>query len=164
MSSLYFIVNRFGSMIPLVKPLEIRNFESSSYQALGACFYPYRASLRRMSVGEEDLLTREVPSLKNSLYNRDQKRRSNSCCDGIVGTRPEVSLATDVSDISLISSNLSDGVNLQPCSLVHAVANASAQKNKGSLEADNIHRAASTRVRFRLLTMPLCSGVRGVEV
>ncbi|GKE24975.1 hypothetical protein Tco_1436487, partial [Tanacetum coccineum] len=32
----------------------------------------------------------------------------------------------------------------------HAVAIASTQKNKGSLEADNIVQAASTRVRFRL--------------
>ncbi|GKF23605.1 hypothetical protein Tco_0075927, partial [Tanacetum coccineum] len=47
MSSLYLIVNRVGSMVPLVKPLDIRNFESSSYHALGACFNPYRAFLRR---------------------------------------------------------------------------------------------------------------------
>ncbi|GJW56043.1 putative germin-like protein [Tanacetum coccineum] len=49
MSSLYLIVNRVGSMVPLVKPLDIRNFESSSYHALGACFNPYRAFLRRES-------------------------------------------------------------------------------------------------------------------
>ncbi|GKG09275.1 hypothetical protein Tco_0338021, partial [Tanacetum coccineum] len=48
MSSPYFIVNRVESMIPLVKPLEVKNFDkSSSYQALGACFNPYRAFLRR---------------------------------------------------------------------------------------------------------------------
>ncbi|GJZ23257.1 putative reverse transcriptase domain-containing protein [Tanacetum coccineum] len=46
----------------------------------------------------------------------------------------------------------------------HAVAIPSAQKNKGSLEAESIVRAASTRVRFRRSTMPLCSGVPGVEV
>ncbi|GKF98848.1 hypothetical protein Tco_0297631, partial [Tanacetum coccineum] len=46
----------------------------------------------------------------------------------------------------------------------HAVAIASAQKNKGSLEAESIVRAASTKVRFRLLTTPFCSGVQGVEV
>ncbi|GKG29372.1 hypothetical protein Tco_0416737, partial [Tanacetum coccineum] len=39
-----------------------------------------------------------------------------------------------------------------------------AQKNKGSLEAESIVQAASTRVRFRLSTTPFCSGVRGVEV
>ncbi|GJW26834.1 hypothetical protein Tco_0040645 [Tanacetum coccineum] len=37
-----------------------------------------------LSVGEEDLLTREVPSLKNSSY-KGPKRRSNSCCDGNSG-------------------------------------------------------------------------------
>ncbi|GKF06606.1 hypothetical protein Tco_0037274, partial [Tanacetum coccineum] len=63
------------------------------------------SSLAESSMGEEDLLTREAPSLKNSSY-KGPKRRSNSCCDGTDGTRPEVSLATDVSDISLISSNL----------------------------------------------------------
>ncbi|GKA50770.1 hypothetical protein Tco_0743843 [Tanacetum coccineum] len=42
--------------------------------------------------------------------------------------------------------------------------NSSTQKNKGSLEAERIVRAASTRVRFRLLTKLFCSGVRGVEV
>ncbi|GJT86099.1 hypothetical protein Tco_1067816 [Tanacetum coccineum] len=36
-----------------------------------------------LSMGEEDLLTREVPSLKNSSY-KGPKRRSNSCCDGTV--------------------------------------------------------------------------------
>ncbi|GJR02352.1 hypothetical protein Tco_1434308 [Tanacetum coccineum] len=48
MSSLYIIVNRVGSMVPLVEPLDIRKFESSSYHALGACFNPYRAFLRRL--------------------------------------------------------------------------------------------------------------------
>ncbi|GKC84394.1 hypothetical protein Tco_1140111 [Tanacetum coccineum] len=69
--------------------------------------------------------------------------------------RPEVSLSTDVADISLISSNIR---------LYHAVAIASAQKNKESLEAESIVRAASIRVRFCLSTMPFCSGVRGVDV
>ncbi|GJT30008.1 hypothetical protein Tco_0910283 [Tanacetum coccineum] len=46
----------------------------------------------------------------------------------------------------------------------HAVAITSAQKNKGSLEAESIVRAASTRVRFRLSTTPFYSGVRGVDV
>ncbi|GKG18343.1 hypothetical protein Tco_0372641, partial [Tanacetum coccineum] len=46
----------------------------------------------------------------------------------------------------------------------HAVSNASAQNDNGSLEAESIVRAASTRVRFRLSTTPFCSGVRGVEV
>ncbi|GJS15475.1 ribonuclease H-like domain-containing protein [Tanacetum coccineum] len=43
-------------MVPLVKPLDIRKFESSSYHALGACFNPYRAFLRG----------REVKRLKRS--------------------------------------------------------------------------------------------------
>ncbi|GJY07412.1 hypothetical protein Tco_0464577 [Tanacetum coccineum] len=30
-----------GSIVPLVKPLDIKKLESSSYQALGACFNPY---------------------------------------------------------------------------------------------------------------------------
>ncbi|GJT54813.1 hypothetical protein Tco_0989867 [Tanacetum coccineum] len=34
-------------------------------------------------VGEEDLLTLEVPILKDSSY-KVQKRKSNSCCDGAV--------------------------------------------------------------------------------
>ncbi|GJY81509.1 hypothetical protein Tco_0494260, partial [Tanacetum coccineum] len=36
-----------------------------------------------LSVGEEELLTLEVPALKNSSY-KGPKRRSNSCCDGTV--------------------------------------------------------------------------------
>ncbi|GJR16100.1 hypothetical protein Tco_0798752 [Tanacetum coccineum] len=47
MSSPYLIKNGVGSMVPLVRPLDIRKFESSSYQALGARFNPYRAFLRR---------------------------------------------------------------------------------------------------------------------
>nr|GEW27919.1 reverse transcriptase domain-containing protein [Tanacetum cinerariifolium] len=46
MSSSYLIVKRVGSMVPLVKPLDARNFESSSYHALRACFNPYRAFSR----------------------------------------------------------------------------------------------------------------------
>nr|GEX77196.1 hypothetical protein [Tanacetum cinerariifolium] len=38
-----------------------------------------------------------------------------------------------------------------------------ALKNKESLEAESIVRAASTRVRFHLLTTPFCSGVQRVE-
>ncbi|GJW05015.1 hypothetical protein Tco_1563871 [Tanacetum coccineum] len=45
MSSPYLIVNRVGSIVPLVKPLDIRKFKSSSYQALGACFNPYLCDL-----------------------------------------------------------------------------------------------------------------------
>ncbi|GJV61376.1 hypothetical protein Tco_1467476 [Tanacetum coccineum] len=40
-------------------------------------------------------------------------------------------------------------------SSLHAVATASAQNDNGSLEAESIVRAASTRVRFRLSTTPL---------
>ncbi|GKF41787.1 hypothetical protein Tco_0125129, partial [Tanacetum coccineum] len=36
MSSPYLIVNSVGSIVPLEEPLDIKNFESSSYQALGA--------------------------------------------------------------------------------------------------------------------------------
>ncbi|GJU41979.1 hypothetical protein Tco_1194936 [Tanacetum coccineum] len=46
----------------------------------------------------------------------------------------------------------------------HAVAIASVQKNKGSLEAESIVRAASTRVRFHLSKTPFCLGVRGIDV
>ncbi|GKG11147.1 hypothetical protein Tco_0342547, partial [Tanacetum coccineum] len=37
----------------------------------------------KVSVGEDDLLIREVPSLKNSSY-KGPKRRSNSFCYGAV--------------------------------------------------------------------------------
>ncbi|GKF18130.1 hypothetical protein Tco_0063048, partial [Tanacetum coccineum] len=109
--------------------------------------------------GEEVLLTLEVPTVKNSSY-KGPKRRSNSCCDGAVvyaegetlrsygaglelsmsdafcywGTRPEVLLSTYVSVISLISSNLICATK----DVKHAVTIASAQKNKGSLEAESI--------------------------
>nr|GEU39669.1 uncharacterized mitochondrial protein AtMg00810-like [Tanacetum cinerariifolium] len=36
-----------------------------------------------MSMGEEDLLTLDVPALKNSSY-KGPNRRSNSCCDGTI--------------------------------------------------------------------------------
>ncbi|GJW02834.1 hypothetical protein Tco_1561690 [Tanacetum coccineum] len=48
MFSPYLIVNRVGSIVPLVKPLDIKKFESTSYHALGACFNPYRGYLRRV--------------------------------------------------------------------------------------------------------------------
>ncbi|GJU22282.1 hypothetical protein Tco_1155624 [Tanacetum coccineum] len=46
----------------------------------------------------------------------------------------------------------------------HAVATDSAQNDNGSLEAESIVRAASTRVRFHLSTTPFCSDVQGVEI
>ncbi|GKF35497.1 hypothetical protein Tco_0112255, partial [Tanacetum coccineum] len=46
----------------------------------------------------------------------------------------------------------------------HAVATALAQNDNGSLEAESIVQAASTRVRFHLSSTPFCLGVRGVEV
>ncbi|GKD27106.1 hypothetical protein Tco_1233320, partial [Tanacetum coccineum] len=39
--------------------------------------------IEELSVGEEDLLTREGLALKNSSY-KGPKRRSNSCCDGAI--------------------------------------------------------------------------------
>ncbi|GKD70453.1 hypothetical protein Tco_1324543 [Tanacetum coccineum] len=41
------------------------------------------SSCLELSVGEEELLTLEVPALKNSSY-RGPNRRSNSCCDRTV--------------------------------------------------------------------------------
>nr|GEX20267.1 hypothetical protein [Tanacetum cinerariifolium] len=57
-----------------------------------------------LSLGEEDLLTLDVPALKNSSY-KGPNRRSNSCCDGtdvspfVVGGR-----ATEVSETEPIVS------------------------------------------------------------
>ncbi|GJW39651.1 hypothetical protein Tco_0065496 [Tanacetum coccineum] len=39
--------SKVGTIVPLKKPLDIRKFDSSSYQALGACFNPYKAFLRK---------------------------------------------------------------------------------------------------------------------
>ncbi|GKA19393.1 hypothetical protein Tco_0699308 [Tanacetum coccineum] len=89
-------------------------------------------------------------------------------------TRPEVIINRCLYHLfDFIKLNMY-GFNYQSASLVvnsislrlsgHAVAITSTQKNKGSLEAESIVRAASTRVRFRLLTMPFCSVVRGVDV
>ena len=36
------LVNKVVSTLPLTKPSERRNVESLSYQALGACFKPYK--------------------------------------------------------------------------------------------------------------------------
>ncbi|GJU46923.1 putative reverse transcriptase domain-containing protein [Tanacetum coccineum] len=41
-------LDKVGSIVPLVKPLDIRKLESSSYQALRACFNPYKAFLRSL--------------------------------------------------------------------------------------------------------------------
>ncbi|GJW15351.1 hypothetical protein Tco_0019484 [Tanacetum coccineum] len=66
------------------------------------------------------------------------------------------------------SERVAEGDIFNQTSLVvgceHAVATALAQNDNGSLEAESIVRAASTRVRFHLSTTPFCSGVRGVEV
>ncbi|GJU32613.1 hypothetical protein Tco_1176202 [Tanacetum coccineum] len=80
----------------------------------------------------------------------------------IVGERGlEVTLATESIDITVTSATKDVKICFE---YSKQVAIASAQKNKGSLEAESIVRAASTRVRFRLSTTPFCSGVRGVEV
>ncbi|GKA14343.1 hypothetical protein Tco_0693989, partial [Tanacetum coccineum] len=134
------------------------------YSLKGVCL-----DLNMHAVGEEDLLTREVPSLKNSSY-KGPKRRSNFCCDGTV-----VSAEGETFCSSGAGSRWKGFKTIRPPplgSLVvtsatkdvkHAVANASAQKNKGSLEAESIIRAALTRVRFRLSTTPFCQVVRGLQ-
>ncbi|GJS55735.1 hypothetical protein Tco_0629097 [Tanacetum coccineum] len=96
-------------------------------------------------VGEEDLLTLEVPAVKNSSY-KGPKRRSNSCCDGAV--------------VSAEGETFCSWGTGATKDVKHAVAIALAQKNKGSLEAESIVQAASTRVRFRLFDIAVLSGVR----
>ncbi|GKD05453.1 hypothetical protein Tco_1180427, partial [Tanacetum coccineum] len=51
------ILNKVGSIVPLEKPLDIRKFDSSSYQALGACFNPYKAFLSRLFLDDLDQQT-----------------------------------------------------------------------------------------------------------
>ncbi|GJS71848.1 hypothetical protein Tco_1056143 [Tanacetum coccineum] len=97
--------------------------------------------------------------------------------------KPEVSLATD-SQTSLDSSiraGMDFTINLYsvcrydllrfsgaiPTKMHHAVAIASAQKNKGSLEAESIDVRQAQREKkcgYCLSTTPFCTGVRGVEV
>ncbi|GJU06874.1 hypothetical protein Tco_1123304 [Tanacetum coccineum] len=72
--------------------------------------------------------------------NKGLNKKSNSCNDGVV--------------VSAEGETFGTSFELE----------ASSQKNKGTLEVESIVRAASTRVRFRLLTTPFCSGVLGVEV
>ncbi|GKD65533.1 hypothetical protein Tco_1307641, partial [Tanacetum coccineum] len=98
-----------------------------------------------LSVGEEESLTLEVYAVKNSSY-KGPKRRSNSCCDRtVVSAEEETFCATKDVKVSNRRFPVIDDVN------------------KGSLEAESIVRATLTRVRFRLLTTPFYSGVRGVE-
>ncbi|GJR53458.1 putative ribonuclease H-like domain-containing protein [Tanacetum coccineum] len=91
--------------------------------------------------GEMTLLNEKYPSLKNYRTKDEKIRIQSPSCDGTVVSVKEIHFVV-----------LAGGQ--------HAVAIASAQKNKGSLEAESIVRAASTRVRFRLSTMSFCSGVR----
>ncbi|GJX44609.1 putative reverse transcriptase domain-containing protein [Tanacetum coccineum] len=63
MSSPYLIVNRVGSIVPFVKPLDIRKFESASYQSLGACFNPYRAFLKCFDTFCQKGLAKRIPRL-----------------------------------------------------------------------------------------------------
>nr|GEV55265.1 hypothetical protein [Tanacetum cinerariifolium] len=107
MSFLYLIMNRVGSMVPFVKPLDISKFSCQrvsqrvprlvvrqidkalpalplSMQNQHCLLNVFRfSSTHELKVGEEDLLTLEVPALKNSPY-RGPKRRSNSYCDRVI--------------------------------------------------------------------------------
>ncbi|GJX70420.1 hypothetical protein Tco_0307591 [Tanacetum coccineum] len=129
-----------------------------------------------LSVGEEELLTLEL--MEKHFVGGGRGQSCHNWTPFSLGTRPEVygfnyqlgSLVVNM--ISLRLSRVSHQnaripfffhlIQISPS--LHAIAIASAQKNKGSLEAESIVRAASMRVRFRLSTTPLCSGVRGVEV
>ncbi|GJS19873.1 hypothetical protein Tco_0448505 [Tanacetum coccineum] len=84
--------------------------------------------------------------VKYSSY-KGLNSKSSSCSDGA-----SVSLGGETFGTSFELEGsllmIRDGVTY--------VAIASAQKNKESLKAESIVRAASTRVRFRLLTTPFC--------
>ncbi|GJZ25851.1 hypothetical protein Tco_0570104 [Tanacetum coccineum] len=56
-------MNKVGSIVPLLKPLDTKNLESSSYHALGAYFYPESGFLNMgdievMMIRINDYLTR----------------------------------------------------------------------------------------------------------
>ncbi|GJS22994.1 putative ribonuclease H-like domain-containing protein [Tanacetum coccineum] len=147
----------FKTMNKLVRGNLVRGLPLKIFENNHTCVACQKGKQHKAS-REEDLLTLEVLTVKNSSY---KGRIEDPTLVTELLTRPEVLFSTDVSVISLISSNLmcmDSNINQ------HAVAIASAQKNKGSLEAKSIVQATSTRVRFHLLTMPFCLGVRGVDV
>ncbi|GJX38241.1 hypothetical protein Tco_0251544 [Tanacetum coccineum] len=102
-----------------------------------------------LSVGEEDLLTLEVPAMKNHRIEDRIK---------------DPTLAVIELLYLLMEKHFVVGARGATKDVKHVVAYALDQKNKGSLEAESIIRAASTRVRFHLSTTPFYSGVRGVDV
>ncbi|GJT44168.1 hypothetical protein Tco_1109961 [Tanacetum coccineum] len=68
-----------------------------------------------LSVGEEDLLAREVPALKNSSY-KGPKRRSNSCCDGtVVSAKGETFCSSDAGQGCIIRRLLVIGEQAVKC-------------------------------------------------
>ncbi|GJR07527.1 ribonuclease H-like domain-containing protein [Tanacetum coccineum] len=172
-----------GSIVPLVKPLDIRKVDSSSYQALGACFNPYKAFMRRLEKTcvlrrqrkSELLLSEQLVQMIHFKFNTspelydflakwfvdefpDFEDRVLDCnISSSKGMKRYSTLVVRICLFMLKEQILSWGHG-------HAVTTASAQNDNGSLEAESIVRAASTRVRFRLSTTPFCSGVRGVEV
>ncbi|GJZ46758.1 hypothetical protein Tco_0600590 [Tanacetum coccineum] len=108
-----------------------------------------------LSWEKKDLLTRERPSFLGKNFNRTKDQKEDP-------TPVVMELLYLLRKKQICSFRCE--VTSETKYVKHAVAIALAQKNKGSLEAESIVRAASTRVRFRLSTTPFYSGVRGVEV
>ncbi|GJW97204.1 hypothetical protein Tco_0179012 [Tanacetum coccineum] len=144
-------------MVPLVKPLDIRKVEVSSYHAIELF----------QSIIELHLDGRLLPGYQ------DQRSIGSSCIAFIHAESAIASLMIFGSSVLTIDEvgRMYAYLNYQRCvrktqdvlvlvlnircatkDVKHAVAIASAQKNKRSLEAESIVRAASTRVRFHLST------------
>ncbi|GJV37201.1 hypothetical protein Tco_1409678 [Tanacetum coccineum] len=161
MSSPYLIVNSIGSIVPLVKPLDIKKFESSSYRALGACFNPYRAFLRRSSCiasihaesviaslmvfGSTVLTELELMGDLLSIgVQIDEAGGVSYCVELSVGKEDLLTLEVTavkmdrIDDPTLVVTELLHLLKDKHFVVMHAVAIASAQKNKGSLEAESI--------------------------
>ncbi|GJY03393.1 hypothetical protein Tco_0369333 [Tanacetum coccineum] len=96
-------MNRVGLMVPLVKPLDISKFESSSYQDLGACFNLYRAFLRRVKKLEKKVKTNKARRRARIVISEDEVPKEDSSKQGRkiskIDKDPTISLVYPEQDI-----------------------------------------------------------------
>ncbi|GJQ93123.1 hypothetical protein Tco_0004262 [Tanacetum coccineum] len=169
MAAFVSLILRVGSIEPFENPSDTRKLESSSYHALGACLDHI------LLLGDES----DMASLMffGSVRLKDGVDRKYACltftwtamsphflvpCYERFGIEMEFDVLNIERNVSMEISPSADDVasEKQRCERTWT----DAQKNKGTLAALSIVRAASTRVRFRLSTTPFCSGVRAVDV
>nr|GEU92195.1 retrovirus-related Pol polyprotein from transposon TNT 1-94 [Tanacetum cinerariifolium] len=128
--------------------------------------------LVELFVGEEDLLTLEVPAVKNSSY-RGPNRRSNSCCNGTCASSEEEifcrwGTGSELSHLNFDYINLLSKkdvvIGLPKLKYVKDQLCSSCELSKAKRSSFKLKDVPSSKRRLNLLHMNLCGPMRVANI